>query len=76
MSVQAAVVPAAEWRRIKDSLCQRERERAEQCKARDQRQERRAQSERIVKNWENTIEVWRLGTLCEVASCLCCRVRG
>ena len=51
------MVPAAEWRRIKASLGQREREKEEQCRARQCREDRRVQSQSIVKHWENTIEV-------------------
>ena len=51
------MIPAAEWQRIRGSLSQRERERQEQCEARQHRQDRKLQSQDIVKHWENTIEV-------------------
>lgn len=54
---QVAVVPVSEWERIKDSLDRRQREKEEQCKARQCREDRRQQSQNIVKHWENTIEV-------------------
>lgn len=55
--VQEAVIPAAEWQRIKESLSHREREGQEQCEARQRRKDRKLQSQSIVKHWENTIEV-------------------
>ena len=55
--LQAVVIPASEWERIKDSLDRRQREREEQGRARQCREDRRLESQKIVKNWENTIEV-------------------
>ena len=53
------MIPATEWQRIKESLVQRQSARAEQCKALQCREDRRLQSQKIVKHWENTIEVGR-----------------
>ncbi|CAI7992319.1 Coiled-coil domain-containing protein 173 [Geodia barretti] len=60
---QVAVVPVSEWQRIKDSLDRRQREKEELCKARECRENRRLQSQNIVKHWENTIEGQRLKKL-------------
>lgn len=60
---QEAVIPAAEWQRIKESLSHREREGQEQCEARQRRKDRKLQSQSIVKHWENTIEGQRLKKL-------------
>ena len=51
------MIPATEWQRIRGSLSQGDRERQEQLEARQCRQNRKLQSQNIVKHWENTIEV-------------------
>ena len=58
--LQMAVLPAAEWQRIQASLGQKERECREQAEATQRRQDRKLQSQNIVKHWENTIEVCSL----------------
>ena len=51
------MIPAAEWQRIKGNLSHRAREAQEQYIARQRREDRKLQSQNIVKHWENTIEV-------------------
>ena len=60
----------SEWQRIKDSLDRRQREKEELCKARECRENRRLQSQNIVKHWENTIEVRQPFLLATLQLCL------